>query len=298
MIAFLNGRWIPENQARVSVLDHGYLYGDGLFETMRAYQGRILFVRRHLARLRSGLSRLKIRSPYTQKDFADHLNRALLRNRLKNAYVRLSISRGAGEIGLDPALCKSPTVLILVRPFSGYPEAIYRSGYAAVISAGRRADARDPVSALKTTNYAGAILGKIEAKAKRVHETLFRNTQGYLTEGTVSNLFIVRKKIILTPPISAGILPGITRAAVLQLARQLSIRAVEASLTERDLFEAEEAFVTNTSLEIMPLVRVNRRLIGTGRPGPVTIRLREGFRRMVSKQIGDRTKGGATASRP
>lgn len=277
MIAYLNGRWLSERRAHVPVLDHGYLYGDGVFETMRAYDGAIFMLPMHLSRLRHALGVTRIRLRLSDSRLTTVLNQSLRKNRLRNAYVRLTVTRGPGEIGLDPTLCPAPTVLVLVRPFTGYPPRRYARGVSAVVAAVRTGDARAVAPVLKTTSFIGHILARIEAKARRADEALLMNAAGFLTEGSVSNLFIVKRNRLLTPPVAQGLLPGVTRAVVLRLGRAAGLAVEERRVAPTALREADEAFLTNTMLEVMPLVRVDGQAIGSGRPGAVTLELRRRY---------------------
>ncbi len=278
MWIYLNDRFVPKEEAVVSVFDHGFLYGDGVYETLRAYRGRVLHLAEHLARLERSAFRLQLHLPVGRERLADLLRESLARNQLQDAYLRITVSRGAGEIGLDPALCKAPTLVIIAKPFQPYPESIYTEGVSVIVARTRRNLPEALPPQVKSLNFLNNILAKMEAKAAGVHEALMLNHREELTEGTTSNVFVVRDGRLRTPAVACGILDGITRGRVLQLASELGIPSEEGRLTVEDLMRAEECFLTNTTQEVLPVTRVGDRLIGDGRPGGITRRLQASFR--------------------
>jgi len=278
---YLNDTFVPESEARVSVLDHGYLYGDGIFETLRAYSGFIFRLQDHLVRLFDSARGLSLTLPWDREQLASILTACLKVNGYDNAVLRLTISRGMGPPGLDPDLCKTPTLVVLTRPFTGYPEMLYERGISLALVKVQKnlPQAIDPQ--IKSANYLNNILAKIEAKKAGADEAILLNHQGYLTEGTVSNLFFVNQGKLCTPSLDAGILDGVTRRLVLEIAGDLGAHVVEGLHTPEALLQAEEAFMTNTTYEVMPVSRINQQPLNTG---PLSSRLRAEFKRRVAME--------------
>jgi branched-chain amino acid aminotransferase len=288
-LVYLNGDWYPRSEAKVSVYDHGFLYGDGIFETLRAYDGRIFMLDEHLNRLQRSAEAIRLVPPLTKGQLERVLYESLSRNGLSNARIRLTISRGVGELGLDVALCPQPTVVVMARAFEGCPADLYRRGMTAGIVATRRISAAALNPAIKSLNFLNNILAKLEAQARGADEALMLNQQGQLTEGTTSNLFWISGRTLKTPAVECGLLPGVTRRLVLELARRNEINITEGGFPPADLLCADEAFLTNTSLEIMPLVQVDGKPIGAGTPGETTRQLHELFKTEVREKIMDRS---------
>jgi len=285
MLVYLNGHFVPRDEAQVSVFDHGYLYGDGIYETMRAYGGRIFLLRSHLSRLKRSAEAIALALPLPLEKIGEALVESLTVNKLHEAYIRIQISRGAGEIGLDPALCAAPTMVILVKPFKDYPAELYENGVAVTIVKTRRNHplALDP--SIKSTNFLNNILAKIESLRAGAYEGIMLNWKGYVAEGTISNLFLVRKGVLRTPSLETGILEGITRELVLSLARRQQVPVEETLLRPRDMLKADECFITNTTLEIMPVTTVDGKPVGPGVPGPVTKKLLNAYRNEVQRHV-------------
>jgi branched-chain amino acid aminotransferase len=283
MWIYLNDRFVPEEQAVISVFDHGFLYGDGIYETMRAYQGRVLQLTEHMGRLERSASRIRLLLPSEPSRLAQLVRDSIVRNGLQDAYIRLTVSRGPGEIGLDPALCKSPTLVIMARAFRPYPPSWYRDGVAAVVVQTRRNLPEALPSHVKSLSFLNNVLATIEAKAAGAHEGLMLNYRDELTEGTTSNLFLVQNGLLRTPALDCGLLDGITRRLVLDLARELGILYEETRLVTADLYTAQECFLTNTTQEILPVTMVNGRPVGDGRPGPMTQHLHASFRTRLDR---------------
>lgn len=267
----LNGEVTVGSPPTVSVLDHGFLYGDGLFETMRATDGRPYLLDRHLARLRAGAEVLTLSAP-SEEELARWIAAALQAADEGDAYIRLTVTRGRGAAGPDPRTCPQPTVLVVVRPFAGLPPRWSEQGLSAVTSTIRRNE-HSPLSRLKTCNYLDCILAKEEARAAGTDEALMLNTAGNVAEATAWNVFAVCGGTLLTPPPSEGLLPGITRARVLELAAEHDVAAREAALRPAALREASEAFLTNSLYGVVALTRLDGAALGAGVPGPVTARL-------------------------
>lgn len=284
-LVYLNGDFVPAREAVVSVFDHGFLYGDGIFETMRAYGGRVFQLEEHLERLLQSARILSLSMPLSPADLAGVVRETLRRNNLSEAYLRLSISRGPGPIGLDPRNCPAPTVLCVAREQPGHLEELRQRGVKAMVPRTRRTppEALDP--AAKTCNFLNGIVAKIEANQAGAFEAILLNTRGEVAEGTVSNVFIYRQGTLLTPAAAAGILRGITRDTVLELARSLGLRTEEALFRAEDLYRAEEMFLTNSSWELLPVIELDGRPVGSGFPGAVTRSLWESFRRHVAEVL-------------
>lgn len=282
MWIYLRDKFVTKEEAKVSVFDYGFLYGDGLFETFRAYSGKIFRVREHLNRLAGSASRLAIDLP-PPSILENLLDETLQRNRLDDALIRLTVSRGEGDPAFQPDSCGSPTLVISARAFGGYPPADYLNGVAAIIVQVRRnaASALDP--GLKSISFLNNVLARIEAKKAKVFEGIFLTLDGCLCEGTISNLFWIEEGRLKTPS-AAGLLKGITRGVVLELSARMKIETEEGHYPPEELFAAEEAFLTGSGLELMPLTEVNGRTIGSGRPGPITQRLHQAFKEAVRER--------------
>lgn len=282
MWVYLYDRFVPEEEAKISIFDHGFLYGDGLFETVRAYSGRVFALSDHLDRLSRSADRLEISLP-PRASIETLLYETLRRNHLNNAILRLTITRGEAGTGLvpDSGPVAKTTLVITPRLFDGYPAEYYENGVNAAIVSIRRnpPDALDP--ALKSLSFLNNIMAKMEAKKKGAFEGLFLNLEGFLAEGTTSNLFWVRDGVIKTPSVKSSILEGVTRGVVIMMAKKMGIPLKEGGYPPEDLLAAEEAFLTNTGLELMPLSEVNGKRIGTGLPGEMTSRLHRAFKEEV-----------------
>lgn len=277
-IVYLNGSLIPRSQASISVMDYGFLYGFGLFETMRAYGGQVFRLDRHLSRLaRSAeILGLPVKTPELKSAVMDIIQA----NKLSDARVRITVSIGEGGMVPDLSTCSKPTVLIMAQPYQPYPEAVYQKGFSAVVSSIRR-NSQSPVPRFKSSNSMESILAKGEAKAAAVNDALFLNDRSLLAEASTSNIFLVTDGILKTPRVETGILPGITRQVILELVPALGINTREQDMRLDELFQAEEAFLTNAMIEVMPLTEVDRKPVGSGKPGPVTQRLREEYKKLV-----------------
>jgi branched-chain amino acid aminotransferase len=291
MLVYLDGHFVAREQARVSIYDHGFLYGDGIYETMRAYEGKLFLLKRHLARLKHSADAISLKLPLPLKKIGDALNESLRVNKLREAYVRLHISRGPGEIGLDPALCVAPTMVIITKPFHDYPAAYYERGVAAAIVKTRRNHPLALPPSIKGTNFLNNILAKIEAVKARAYEGIMLNWEGYVAEGTISNIFTVKKGVLYTPHLDTGILEGVTRDLVLRLAKRNKIPVREAMLRPKNLLSADESFITNTTMEIMPVTTMDKKKIGKGLPGPVTAALRQAYQMEVRAYLRTRSRG-------
>ncbi|HEX9021719.1 MAG TPA: branched-chain-amino-acid transaminase [Nitrospirota bacterium] len=281
MLIYLDGHFVPKEKALVSVFDHGFLYGDGIYETMRAYEGRIFLVEQHLDRLKRSARAISLKLPLPLEKIGEALNRSLKINKLRDAYVRLHISRGPGEIGLDPALCSAPTMVIVARQFHDYPAHSYERGVKVAVVKTRRNHPLALPPSVKGTNFLNNILAKIESLKAGAYEGIMLNWEGYVAEGTISNIFMVKKGVLYTPGLDTGILAGVTRDLVLKLARRNKVRVEEGPLLPRRFYAADECFITNTTMEIMPVAAIDRKKIGNGRPGPVTALLQQAYKDTV-----------------
>src|SRR5881628_2650676 len=288
MWIYLNDRFVPNEEAVVSVFDHGFLYGDGVFETLRAYRGRIFQLTEHLARMERSASAVGMALPVTRERLADLVRESLTRNKLTDAYLRITVSRGLGEIGLDPALCKNPTLVVIAKPFEPYPESFYTDGVSVAVVQTRRNLPEALPPHVKSLNYLNNILAKMEATALGAYDAVLLNHQGEVTEGTTSNVFVALGGRLLTPASDCGILAGITRNVVLRLARELEIPTEETRLTAADLPIADECFLTNTTVEVLPVTQVDGQSIGEGRPGEITRRLHASFRDSLDRFLAGR----------
>jgi branched-chain amino acid aminotransferase len=278
VIVYLNGELIPMEQAKISAMDYGFLYGYGLFETMRAYNGRVFRLYRHLERLGGSMETLGIKSEGLA--LGDAVMQTLEANRLSDARVRLAVSIGEGGMTADQASCEKPTVLVTATAYTPLPESTYEKGYRAIYSKIRR-NSRSPVSGLKSANYLESLLAKQEARKAGVDEAIFLNDKDLVAEASMSNIFMFRDGALKTPGKESGLLPGITREVVLEIASRSGIDAAEGSITTGELSNAREAFLTNSVMEIMPLVEVDGKAIGSGRLGPVTRDLMVAYRELV-----------------
>lgn len=290
MQVFINGRFMDEQAASVSVFDRGFLYGDGVFETLRAYKGRIFKPADHIARLFQSAQAISLSIPDTPSAVEESLNRTLQVNGLEEAYLRITVSRGVGPPGLNLPASPSPTVVIIARPFTDPAAELYEKGVPIAPVQTRRAPAFPPEQGIKSLNYLTNILAKEEASAAGAYEGILLNSEGFLCEGTVSNLFLARGGKLLTPAPDCGILNGITRRTVIELALQDGVRVEEGRYRPEAFLEADECFLTNTSIELMPVVKVlglsaapSAHSIGAGRVGKLTRRLHEAYRRLTQE---------------
>ncbi len=281
MWVFLNDRFVRREEAVVSVFDHGFLYGDGVYETLRSYGPRIFMRDQHLARLQRSAEAIGLHIPIPLFQWPDLLHEAMRRNEVGNdrtdAYLRITVSRGEGEIGLDPSLCPHPTVVIMTKALQGYPPELSRNGVSLTVAKTRRNLPEALSPQIKATNFLNNILAKRESIAAGTFDSLLLNWREELTECTISNLFFVSGQTLRTPALECGILDGITRTIVMTLAREAGLPLEEGQYQLAALLQADECFLTNTTMEMMPVTRIGAHAIGTGMPGPTTRRLQEAF---------------------
>ncbi len=284
MKVYLNGKFVDQSKATVSVFDHGLLYGDGVFEGIRSYNGLIFKLREHIDRLYESAHTIMLRIPMTKPDMISIVKQSLRVNKLRDAYLRLVVTRGEGDLGLDPRKCAQPTVFIIADRIELYPKTLYEKGLELITVATQRnvPEALNPQ--IKSLNYLNNILAKIEAINAGYEEAIMLSPSGYVTECTGENIFVVKHRQLLTPPPYIGVLRGITRQTVMDLASGLKLDVREELLTRHDLFNAEEVFLTGTAAEIVPVVKIDGRVIGSGTPGPVTKKLQQGFRQLTKTE--------------
>ena len=281
---YLNDKLVGKDEALVSVFDHGLLYGDGVFEGIRSYNGLVFKLNEHLDRLYESAHTLMLEIPLPKEKLEKAVIETLQANRLTDAYIRLVVTRGVGDLGLDPRKCKKATLFIIADKIALYPKEYYEKGLqiATVPTVRNHPEALNPQ--LKTLNYLNNILAKIEATNAGVDEAILLNSQGYVTECTGENIFFIRAKTLVTPPPYVGILKGITREAVMGLAAEMGLAVKEDVFTRHDLYTADEVFLTGTAAEIVPVIRIDNRKIGSGVPGKTTAKLMAEFRKLTSKE--------------
>src|SRR6185437_5162351 len=281
MWIYLNNKFVADKEAVVSVFDHGFLYGDGVYETIRSYGPRIFMRDEHLSRLFRSAEEIGLTIPIPMKNWEDILHEAMIRNDvgtdLQDAYLRITVSRGAGDIGLDPALCSSPTVVVMAKLLVPAASRLYEGGVNVIVASTKRNLPYALSPQIKTTNFLNNIQAKREAIAAGVFDSILLNWEQHLTECTISNLFFVMDGTLRTPALECGLLDGITRNIVIRLAGELNIHIEEGRYTVDQLYRADECFLTNTSMEIMPVTSVDCRPVGDGKPGPLTRKLRAQF---------------------
>lgn len=278
MKIYLNGKIVPREKALISVFDHGFLYGDGIYETLRVYNGQIFKIKDHLKRFFQSAKMTSFNLPMTEAEIENALYETLQANKLKEAYIRIQITRGYGEIGLDPALCLKPTIVIIPKEFHGHPEEFYQKGVNVNVVNIRRNHPLALNPKIKATNFLNNILAKIESLKKNAYEAIMLTIDDYVAEGTICNIFFVKLGVLITPPIEIGILEGVTRGLVIRLAKSKYLSVMQNRFMKDALYKADECFLTSTTMEIMPVTRVDGKRIGNGKPGEITKWLLKGFR--------------------
>ena len=278
---YVNGEFVRKEDAKISVFDHGFLYGDGIFEGIRVYNGNIFKCKEHIDRLFDSAKSILLDIGLTKEEMTDVMAEAVRRNGMKDAYIRLVVSRGAGDLGLDPRRCSKPTIIIIVEKLAIFPKEQYETGLRIITVPTRRntPDALNPK--IKSLNYLNNVLVKIEANQAGVSEALMLNAQGYVCEGSGDNIFVIKNNVIYTPPSYLGALEGITRNAIIELAIEAGYTVKEEPFTRHDVYIADEIFLTGTAAEVIAVNEVDGRVIGDGRPGPITNKLLERFRSIV-----------------
>lgn len=274
---WIDDKLVDESEAKISVFDHGLLYGDGVFEGIRVYEGRIFEMEAHLERLYNSANVIRLEIPMTKAELTDATEKTVKANNITNGYIRLVITRGIGLLGIDPFNCKEPQVIIIAAQIQLYPEELYEKGIKVISASTLRNHPMSLPPEIKSLNYLNNILAKIEANDKGALEAIMYNCQGHVAEASADNVFIISDGSLLTPPIKAGALPGITRDVVMKLAEANDIEVEEKSLTCDDLYAADEFFLTGTGAEIIGIVELDGRVIGNGKPGVITKLLRKKF---------------------
>jgi len=281
LLVWLNGQLLPQSRAKISVYDHGFLYGDGIFETLRAYGGKVFRLEEHLERLAKSARAIFLEMAWSRLELAEAIQKTVEANQVQEGYIRITISRGEGPLGLDPKVCLQPTVVVMAKEITPYPEEYREKGVSIAIVSIRRNHPEALSPQIKSLNFLNNILAKVEAAQRGAFEGIMLNQEGYLTEGTVSNLFLVQEGTLVTPPVSAGVLAGITRQVVIQAAQKLQIPFQEVNLTRYELYNAQEVFLTNSSLEVMPVSKADGRPVGKIRPGPITCQLAAEYKNFI-----------------
>lgn len=281
---WLDGDIVDEADAKISVFDHGVLYGDGIFEGIRFYEGRVFRLEEHIERLFMSAKVLLLKMPWTLEEICQATLEAIRANGLTDGYVRLVVTRGVGDLGLNPYLCPKPSMFIIASTISLYPIELYENGLEVVTCATRRPTPGSLSPQVKSLNYLNNVMAKIEALKTGAKEALMLNEQGYVAECTGDNVFIVKKGEVITPPVSDGSLDGITRQVIFELCEEIGITIREATMSRYDVFTADEAFLTGTAAETIPMVMLDDREIGDGKPGPVSMKLIEAYRKKVRSE--------------
>lgn len=283
MKIYLNGKFVDKEDAKISVFDHGYLYGDGVFEGIREYNGTVFRLDEHLDRLYGGAKAVMLDIPLTKEEMKEALCETLRQNNLKDSYIRLVVSRGEGDLGLDPRKCSKPTVVIIASSIQLYSKELYDNGMKAMTTYMRRNSPASLDPQIKSLNYLNNILAKIEANRCGYAEAIFLNENGYVAECTGDNIFIAAGGALITPPVTIAALGGITRKTSIEIAQKLGIKVEEKQFTLYNLYSADECFLTGTAAEAIPVVEIDGRVIGTGKPGPITKKILNGFTEVVDK---------------
>ena len=282
---YIDGKFYAEADAKVSVFDHGLLYGDGVFEGIRFYNGRVFRLEEHLERLWDSARSICLDVPISMPEMTEALLETIRQNDLRDGYIRLILTRGVGNLGLNPAQCKRPSVIIIAATIALYSAEVYEKGLTVVTCATRRTNPGALNPAVKSLNYLNNVMARIEANLAGADEALMLNDQGNVAECTADNIFIIKHGQIFTPPISAGALRGITRAVVFEIAAELGIKITETDITRHDVFVADECFLTGTAAEVIPVIKADGRMIGMGKPGPIGARMIARFRE-ITRQTG------------
>ncbi|ABI69439.1 MAG: branched-chain-amino-acid transaminase [Syntrophomonas sp.] len=280
---YLDGKFVDEEEAKVSVFDHGFLYGDGVFEGIRAYHNSVFRLKDHVDRLYDSAKAVNMEIPVNKEQMSEIILESCRQNDLKDAYIRVVVSRGKGDLGLDPRKCSVPTVVCIASSISIYPEEMYEKGLDVITVPTRRNGPEGVNPRIKSLNYLNNIMAKIEANMAGVPEAILLNQEGYVAECTGDNIFMVKNGILKTPAIHLGLLEGVTRNEVIAIARKEGIDVQETTFTRYDLFVADEVFLTGTAAELIPVVKVDDRVIADGKPGPIFHKLLQQFREIVKE---------------
>ena len=281
MKVWVNGQLVDRSRAKLSVFDHGVLYGDGVFEGIRVYGGRVFQCKGHINRLYNSAKEIRLAIPYTKQELIDAIDETVSANKIVDGYIRLGVTRGEGNLGLSPFTCSSPGVFIIADQIALYPKEMYEKGMSVIIAKTIRTSARMLKPSIKSMNYLNNIVAKIEAVDAGVAEAIMLNEHGNVAECTGDNIFIVKDGRVITPPLSAGILEGITRAVVLKLAQRMNISTAEKDILPKDLYAADECFLTGTAAEVIAVTKIDDRPVGNEKAGPITCKLLNAFREYI-----------------
>jgi len=280
-LVYINGEMVPSEQATVSVFDHGLLYGDGVFEGLRSYSGKVFRLQQHVRRLYESAHAISLTIPMSPAEMCAATNHAVAANGIQDGYIRTIVTRGAGTLGLDPNRCSDPKVIIIADSIALYPEELYEKGLEIVTTSVIRNHPAALSPRIKSLNYLNNILAKLEGLKAGCVEALMLNHKGEVAECTGDNIFLVRDGTLLTPPLDAGILGGVTREAVVEIAGRAGIEVLKVALTKHDIYVANECFLTGTAAEVIPVVKLDDRSIGLGKPGPITLDLKAQFHELT-----------------
>lgn len=283
-MVYLNGEYVKKADARVSFLDHGLLYGDGVFETLRSYNKKVFRLNEHIKRLSESAKQIFLKIPLKKSKIEYIIYKLISNNELNDAYIRITVTRGAGEPGINPGLCKSPTVIVYVKEGRVYPDEMYSKGVEAAIVSVRKISPGALEPSIKSCNFLNSIVAGIEAKSKNAFEGIMLSREGWVAEGCVSNVFINVNDTLITPPLEVGVLGGITRKAVMVLAESSGIKVIEKKFKKEQLYGCRECFLTNTGVEIMPVTKIDGKKLNGGRPGRLTKKLMNKFRELVESE--------------
>lgn len=284
-LIYVNGEFCPEEEASISVFDHGFLYGDGVFEGIRAYSGRIFRLEEHIERLYDSAKAIWLEIPMTREEMMEVCAESCRRNSLVDGYIRLVVSRGVGDLGLDPRKCSSgATIVCIAASVKAFPEELYEKGLKVITAATRRNYGEVLAPQIKTCNYLPNIMAKIEAITAGCFEAICMSREGYVSEGSGDNIFIVKNGVIRTPHTAAGILNGVTRKSVIEIGEKRGFKVEETFLNRYDLYTADEIFLTGTGAEIIPVIEIDSRVIGDGKPGPVSEKIRKDYHDIVRSE--------------
>jgi len=278
LLIYIDGKFYPESEAKISVFDHGFLYGDGVFEGIRSYNGVVFKLKEHIDRLYNSAKAIMLDIPMTKDEMIEAVLETLRKNGLKDAYIRLVVTRGKGDLGLDPRKCPKPSVVIITVPLLQlYDEKVRERGMSMIVSWVRRDSVDATTHEIKSLNYLNSILAKIEANNAGADEAIILDPNGFICEATGENIFIVKDGKLFTPPSTSGTLPGITASVIKEIAQKLGYQVIEKGITVTELYSADEAFLTGTAAEVMPIREVNKRQIGEGKMGPITRQILKKF---------------------
>jgi len=284
-VIYVNGKYLPSEEACISVFDHGFLYGDGVFEGIRAYSGRIFRLEEHMDRLYDSAKAIWLDIPFSKEEMMEVCAESCRRNKIVDGYIRLVVSRGVGDLGLDPRKCdRGPTIVCIAATVEAFPEELYEKGLKVITAATRRTYGEVLAPQIKTCNYLPNIMAKIEAITAGTFEAICMSREGYVSEGSGDNVFIVKNGVIRTPHPAAGILNGVTRKTIIDLARSKGYHVEECLMNRYDLYTADEIFLTGTGAEIIPVVEIDSRVIGNGTPGPVSRQTRKEYLELVRSE--------------